>query len=354
MRHVSESPPVHRIAVIGSGVSGLTAAHVASRTSHVTLYEADDRLGGHADTHEVHEGSRPWRSTPASSCTTRAPTRSCSACSTSSASPPSRRRCRCRSATTARPGVGGALGLGGPVPDRPHPGGAATCGCSPRSLDFIAARGAARGAGRRAHAAAVPGRGRLLGLLRAALHGAAGGSGLVLRPRCGAGVPGALPVHLSRPPRDARRLRLAAVAHGHRRLPGVRRPAGRGPAGRAHRLQGHLDRGDRGRGQVTDGNGWVASYDGVVVATHPDQALSMLADPTAAQREVLGAAVLVERGHPAHRHLGAAGAAGAWASWNFRRPTRRHLRPDPAAAARHLDPLPGHPGRSGPGRPRPR
>ena len=42
-----------RIAVVGSGVAGLTAAWIASRTSHVTLSEADDRLGGHADTHRV-------------------------------------------------------------------------------------------------------------------------------------------------------------------------------------------------------------------------------------------------------------------------------------------------------------
>jgi uncharacterized protein len=41
------------IAVVGSGVAGLTAAYVASRSAHVTLYEADDRLGGHADTHDV-------------------------------------------------------------------------------------------------------------------------------------------------------------------------------------------------------------------------------------------------------------------------------------------------------------
>ena len=42
-----------RIAVIGSGVAGLTAAHVAAKSAHVTLYEADGRLGGHADTHDV-------------------------------------------------------------------------------------------------------------------------------------------------------------------------------------------------------------------------------------------------------------------------------------------------------------
>ncbi|MGY2701034.1 DUF1365 family protein [Nocardioides sp. HB32] len=48
--------PRQRVAVVGSGVAGLTAAYVASRTARVTLYEADDRLGGHADTHQVEEG----------------------------------------------------------------------------------------------------------------------------------------------------------------------------------------------------------------------------------------------------------------------------------------------------------
>jgi uncharacterized protein len=42
-----------RVAVIGSGVAGLTAAHIAARSARVTLHEADDRLGGHADTHLV-------------------------------------------------------------------------------------------------------------------------------------------------------------------------------------------------------------------------------------------------------------------------------------------------------------
>jgi predicted NAD/FAD-binding protein len=42
-----------RIAVIGGGVSGMTASYVLSRSDRVTLFEADDRLGGHADTHLV-------------------------------------------------------------------------------------------------------------------------------------------------------------------------------------------------------------------------------------------------------------------------------------------------------------
>ena len=39
-----------RIAVIGGGISGLTAGYVLSRTDSVTLFEAESRLGGHADT----------------------------------------------------------------------------------------------------------------------------------------------------------------------------------------------------------------------------------------------------------------------------------------------------------------
>jgi uncharacterized protein len=44
------------IAVIGSGVAGLTAAHVLSARDRVTLFEADIRLGGHAHTHYVDDG----------------------------------------------------------------------------------------------------------------------------------------------------------------------------------------------------------------------------------------------------------------------------------------------------------
>jgi uncharacterized protein len=70
--------------------------------------------------------------------------------------------------------------------------------------------------------------------------------------------------------------------------------------------------------------GGIARFDEVVVATHSDQALRMLADPSEAEREVLGAidyqpneTVLHtdERLLPRRR--------GAWASWNY------HLTPKP-------------------------
>ncbi len=42
-----------RVAVVGAGVAGLTAAYVLQREHDVTLYEAEARLGGHAHTHDV-------------------------------------------------------------------------------------------------------------------------------------------------------------------------------------------------------------------------------------------------------------------------------------------------------------
>ncbi|MFF5639319.1 NAD(P)/FAD-dependent oxidoreductase [Streptomyces sp. NPDC012825] len=42
-----------KVAVVGAGVAGLTAAHVLSPVREVTLYEADERLGGHAHTREL-------------------------------------------------------------------------------------------------------------------------------------------------------------------------------------------------------------------------------------------------------------------------------------------------------------
>ena len=42
-----------RIAVIGSGISGLSAAYFLSKNHEVTIFEKSDRLGGHTHTHQL-------------------------------------------------------------------------------------------------------------------------------------------------------------------------------------------------------------------------------------------------------------------------------------------------------------
>ncbi|MEP7047140.1 MAG: FAD-dependent oxidoreductase, partial [Ilumatobacteraceae bacterium] len=57
MRPAHDNPPPsagqRTVAVVGAGISGLTAAYILSKRYAVTLYEADSRLGGHAHTHDI-------------------------------------------------------------------------------------------------------------------------------------------------------------------------------------------------------------------------------------------------------------------------------------------------------------
>jgi len=48
-----------RIAIVGSGIAGLTAAHYLHRQHHVALFESACRVGGHTNTVDVMEGERP-------------------------------------------------------------------------------------------------------------------------------------------------------------------------------------------------------------------------------------------------------------------------------------------------------
>lgn len=50
-----------KIAIVGTGISGLTAAHYLEDGHDLTVFEARDRPGGHTLTHALHVGSRPYR-----------------------------------------------------------------------------------------------------------------------------------------------------------------------------------------------------------------------------------------------------------------------------------------------------
>ena len=47
-----------KIAVVGSGISGLSAAWLLSKRHEVTVYEAESRIGGHSQTVDVEAGGR--------------------------------------------------------------------------------------------------------------------------------------------------------------------------------------------------------------------------------------------------------------------------------------------------------
>jgi predicted NAD/FAD-binding protein len=77
-----------------------------------------------------------------------------------------------------------------------------------------------------------------------------------------------------------------------------------------------------GRGvEITDADGGTAHYDSVVLAVHADQALRMLAEPTADERRALGAFGYSRNPTVLHTDTSVLpGSRGAHASWNYRLP----------------------------------
>ena len=49
-----------KIAIIGSGISGLTAAYLLNRKHDITLFEKNNYIGGHTHTHEIEHDGKIW------------------------------------------------------------------------------------------------------------------------------------------------------------------------------------------------------------------------------------------------------------------------------------------------------
>jgi predicted NAD/FAD-binding protein len=77
----------------------------------------------------------------------------------------------------------------------------------------------------------------------------------------------------------------------------------------------------RGRGVRIAGDGWVERFDRAVLAVHSDQALRMLADAGVAERQVLGRIRYQENDVTLHTDASLMPRCRrAWASWNYRVP----------------------------------
>ena len=49
-----------KIAIIGSGISGLTCAYILNRKHDITIFEKNDYIGGHTHTHEIEHNGIKW------------------------------------------------------------------------------------------------------------------------------------------------------------------------------------------------------------------------------------------------------------------------------------------------------
>ncbi len=317
------TPPPH-IGVIGSGVAGLTAAYVASRTARVTLFEADERLGGHADTHVVDSPGGELRIDTGFIVHNRRtyPTLLRLFAELDIATQPSE-----MSLSVSDQGSGveyaGALGARGLFPTRA----ALTSATHWRMLASIP-----RFHRRARKVLAAPDAGDQT--LREFLRDGDFSDHFVrhfMEPMVAAVWSCDPETSLDYP---ARYLFTFLEHHGMLGVFGspewrtVTGGSGTYVAAVAAQLQtvhtgtkvtsvSELD----DRVEVTDSNGRVHTFDAIVVATHPSQALTMLESPTAAQAEVLGALPYSDNTALLHTDTSLLPAArNARSSWNFQRP----------------------------------
>ncbi|GAA4706316.1 FAD-dependent oxidoreductase [Nocardioides conyzicola] len=308
-----------RVAVVGSGVAGLTAAYVASRTASVTIYEADDRLGGHADTHQVGDLAIDTGFIVHNERTY--PTLLRLFGELGVETQPSEMSLSVRDDATGLEWAG-ALGRRGLFPDR-------TNLARPAYLRMLTEIPRFHRQARRLMAAEGPDQtlsdfldaGRFTPYFRRHFMEPLVASVWSCDPA----------VALDYPARY-----LFSFLDHHGMLGVFGSPEWRTVTGGSRtyvervaaaidevrtgtKVTSVLETGDGV--EVTDGNGVVTSYDAVVVATHPGQALAMLAAPTATQREVLSALPYSPNVALLHTDVSVLPRAeGARASWNFRRP----------------------------------
>lgn len=324
------------VAVVGSGVAGLVAAYVASRTATVTVYEADERLGGHADTHDVVDptGTRLGIDTGFIVHNRRTyPTLLRVFAELGVATQESEMSMSIRDDDSDLEWAG-ALGRQGVIPTRGHL----------RRPAYLRMLTEIPRFHRRAKAVlATDGDEQTL---RDFLdeHGFTPYFVRHFMEPLVAAVWSCDPeVALEYPARY-----LFSFLSHHGMLSVFGSPTWRTVSGGSHRYVEKVAAALETSGgtirlgakvtslletpsgvEVTDGNGEVSTYDAVVVATHPHQALALLAEPTPAHREVLGAMPYAPNTALLHTDTSLMPQlTQTWASWNFMRPSAAQERPD--------------------------
>ena len=331
----AEHPP-RTVAVVGSGVAGLVAAYVASRTATVTVYEADDRLGGHADTHDVVDpaGTRLGIDTGFIVHNRRTyPTLLRVFAELGVATQQSEMSMSIRDDDSDLEWAG-ALGRQGVIPTRGHL----------RRPAYLRMLTEIPRFHRRAKAVlASEGDDQTLRDFLAE-HGFTPYFVRHFMEPLVAAVWSCDPeVALEYPARY-----LFSFLSHHGMLSVFGSPTWRTVSGGSHRYVEKVAAALETSGgtirlgakvtslletpsgvEVTDGNGEVTTYDAVVVATHPHQALALLAEPTAAHREVLAAMPYSPNTALLHTDTSLMPRlTQTWASWNFMRPSAAQERPD--------------------------